>query len=83
MIPRVYPEKTGEDQELGPSDAHSQEQDLDEDQTGMSPGRCEDLTGDYACHECCQDEIEEGTLIEFWSEMYLENAQDVESKKTD
>jgi hypothetical protein len=69
VIPGVYPEEAWEDQELGPGDAHPQQQDLDEDERGMSPARCEDLTGDYACHECCQDEIKEWALIEFWSKI--------------
>ena len=64
MIPGIHPEEAWEDQELRPGNAHSQEQNLDEDQAGMPPARCEDLTGDYACHECCQDEIEEPKLPE-------------------
>ncbi len=81
MIPRIDPEETWEDQELGPGDAHCQQQDLDEDEGGMSPARCEDLTGDYTRHECRQDKIKEGTLIELWSEIDRENTQSIESKK--
>ena len=43
-----HPGEVREDQEQGPGDAHPQQQDLAENQAGILPARCEDLTGNYA-----------------------------------